>query len=143
MHLIQRLISERSFRPESEQIRLVVERAMFLKRRWRGVAEDETEFGFDLESRLNSGCVIHQTTAADYVVWQKPEPVYHIPVGSAAQAALVGWKIGNLHFAVEILEGALRATHDPAVLQLLEREGWAFEELTVVFNPLRVMPHAS
>jgi len=143
MHLIQRMVAERPVRPASAQVRLVVERALFLKRRWRGVAEDGTEFGFDLESRLSNGCVIFQTEAAEYVIWQAPELVYEMEAGSADFAALAGWKIGNLHLPVQIVDGFIRITHDPAVRQLLEREGWPFEEVTAVFNPLRVTPHAS
>ena len=44
---------------------------------------------------------------------------------------------------VEILDGEIRAEHDPAVRRLLEREGHAFEEGTVLFQPLRVTAHAS
>ena len=143
MHLVQNMVAECSERPANEQIRLVVERRLFLKRRWRGVAEDGTEFGFDLASRLKSGCVIHQTEQADYVVIQEPEAVYQIALRSPDQAALVGWKIGNLHFPVEITADAVRVTQDVAVRQLLERENWPYVEATVVFNPLRVMAHAS
>jgi len=143
MDLIHRMISDHSSRPQECQVKLVAERRMFLKRRWRGFAEDGTEFGFDLESRLNHGAVIHQTKAADYVIWQQSEVVYDIPTTSAEYAALVGWKIGNLHFPVQILPDSIRAMHDPAVRQLLEREGWPFTESSVIFNPLRVVPHAS
>ena len=142
MQLIHRLVREQSQRPIEQQIKLVVERALFLKRRWRGVAEDGVEFGFDLESRLTHGCVIFETEAADYVVCQQTELVYEVPVGSPDFAALVGWKIGNLHFPVQIGDGLIRVTHDPAILQLLEREGWPFQEATVIFNPLRAVPHA-
>ncbi len=132
-----------SARPEDSQIILNAERSMFLKRRWRGVASDGVEFGFDLEDRLKDGCVIFQTDVTDYVIRQIPELVYQIQMTSPDFAALVGWKVGNLHFPVQITGAWVRITHDPAIRQLLEREGWAFEEATVVFNPLRVMPHAS
>ena len=116
---------------------------MFLKRRWRAAAQDGVEFGFDLEDRLKDGCVIFQTDVADYVLRQIPELVYQIQIASPDFAALVGWKVGNLHFPVQITGEWVRITHDPAIRQLLEREGWPFEEATVVFNPLRVVPHAS
>ena len=54
----------------------------------------------------------------------------------------MGWKIGNLHFPVEIGAGWLRVTRDLAVTQLGEREGWVMSEVEVIFNPLRVAPHA-
>lgn len=119
------------------------ERRQFLKRRWRGVAEDGTEFGFDLEVRLPEGAVIFQTESHDYVVRQEPEVVYVVSPGSAEEAALVGWKIGNLHLPVEITGGRVRVLHDPAVRQLCEREGWPWAEETVLFKPLRVVAHAS
>lgn len=143
MILINRMLSETSSRPVSEQVELLVERRLFLKRRWRGVATDDTEFGFDLESRLKHGCVIHQTESADYVVRQEMEAVYQIRPETAEQAALMGWKIGNLHLGVQVIDGYIRIVHDTAVLQLFEREGWPYEEVRVVFNPLRVTAHAS
>lgn len=71
------------------------------------------EFGFDLESRLHDGCVIHQTPEADYIVRQEHEPVFVLRPGSAEEAALQGWMIGNLHMGVEITGGEIRAMHDP------------------------------
>jgi urease accessory protein len=139
---VQRMVAESSDRPESERVRLTAERRVFLKRRWRAVAEDGTEFGFDLASRLKDGCVIHRDDRADYIVLQEPELVYEITLEDPAQAALVGWKIGNLHLPVEITGNAVHALHDPAMLQLCEREGWTVKECTVVFNPLRVTAHA-
>lgn len=143
MLLIQRHVLDASPRPPAEQVRLRAERRMFLKRRWRAVAEDGVEFGFDLAARLHSGAVIHRTEAADYVVLQEEEPVYEIRYTDAAQAALIGWKIGNLHFPVQIGEGWVRVTRDLAVTQLCEREGWAVTGADVIFNPLRVTAHAS
>jgi urease accessory protein len=143
MLLIQFHVLDASPRPVAEQVRLRVERRMFLKRRWRAVAEDGVEFGFDLTGRLHTGAVIHRTETADYVIQQEEEPVYEIRYTDAAQAALVGWKIGNLHFPVEIGAGWLRVTRDLAVTQLCEREGWAVTEAEVIFNPLRVTAHAS
>lgn len=143
MLLIQRHVLEASPRPENERVYLRVERRMFLKRRWRMVAEDGVEFGFDLLGRLHSGAVIHRTDSADYVVLQEPEPVYEISYTNPAQAALIGWKTGNLHFPVEIGDGWVRVIRDPAVTQLCEREGWVLREAEVIFNPLRVIPHAS
>ena len=142
MILVTRLVATHSDRPAGEQIALRAERRLFLKRRWRGVAEDGTEFGFDLESRLRSGGVIHRTEQADWVVWQEPEPVLVLRPATPEEAALMGWKLGNLHMPVEVLPGVLRVLPDPAVSQLLEREGWPFSEETVLFQPLKVAAHA-
>ena len=60
MYLITRMLAPASVSPMEDQVVLAVERRQFLNRRWRGMAEDGTEFGFDLESRLTDGCVIFQ-----------------------------------------------------------------------------------
>lgn len=143
MILIQRMIAESSARPVGEQVEILAERRLFLKRRWRAAAADGTDFGFDLESRLQHGCVVHQTSEADYVVRQQPETVYQVRLDDLEQAALAGWKIGNLHLPVQIVDRVVRVVHDVAALQLFEREGWPFEEAHVIFNPLRVTAHAS
>jgi urease accessory protein len=121
---------------------LEAERRLFLKRRWRGRAADGTEFGFDLESRLNDGCVIHREEGRDYIVRQLAEAVYEVPFVSDEHAALVAWKVGNLHLPAEILPGRIRVLHDEAMAQLLQREAWDFTEPVVVFSPLKAMAHA-
>ena len=142
MDPIRRMAAECSLRPQDEQIPLFAERYRFLKRRWQGVAEDGTEFEFDLESRLKSGCVIHQAEDADYVIIQKPEPVYRVATPTDEMAAHVGWKIGNLHFPIEIGDGFLLVMVDPMVQKLLDRENWSYEEVNVVFHPLKLPPEA-
>lgn len=143
MILIKNKAALQSTRSVAEQVHLVVERAMFLKRRWRLDAPDGTEFGFDLETRLNPGCVIHQTESHDYVILQRPELTYEIETPTPEFAALVGWKVGNLHFPVQILPDRIRILHDSAITQLFEREKWQVSEVEAIFNPMRVMPHAS
>jgi urease accessory protein len=142
MHLVTRMLAPASVRPSGEQIVLAVERRQFLKRRWRGVAEDGTEFGFDLENRLIDGCVIFQQGGKDYLVRQLPETVYEVSFESADHAALVAWKVGNLHLPAEILPDRLRVLHDEAMKSLLDREGWTFTEPVVLFQPLKAMAHA-
>jgi urease accessory protein len=142
MHLIQRKLADRSDLPTERQITLAAERRLFLKRRWRGNAEDGTEFGFDLEARLTDGCVIFHENGNDYIVRQLEEPVYEIPFTSSDHAALVAWKTGNLHLPAQILPHAIRVLHDEAMAQLLERENWEFSEPVVLFTPMKAMTHA-
>jgi urease accessory protein len=143
MPLVKQMLAERSLRPEGERVRLPVERHLFLKRRWQGVAEDGAAFEFDLASRLKDGCVIHQTEAADYVIAQKEETVFQIATPTAEQAALVGWKIGNLHFPVQIFDGFIRVTTDPMIRELLGAEDWPHKEVSVVFQPLKLPPQVT
>ncbi len=142
MHLIPRMLAPASVLPAACQIVLAAERRQFLKRRWRGIAEDGTEFGFDLEDRLTDGCVIYRQDGKDYIVRQLPEQVYEIALETPAQAALVGWKIGNLHLPAEVFDGFIRVLHDEAMSNLLQREGWSYTEPLVLFRPLKAMAHA-
>lgn len=135
------MLAESSGFPPGKQITLSAERRQFLKRRWRGVAEDGTEFGFDLETRLTDGCLIFQQGGHDYIVRQLPEVVYQIDCASPGQAALVGWKVGNLHLPAQIVGNAIWVLHDEAMTQLLEREGWDYSEPEVLFSPMKAVAH--
>jgi urease accessory protein len=141
MHLIQRMLAEESELPGDRQIILAAERRQFLKRRWRGIAGDGTEFGFDLEVRLIDGCVIHHAGGFDYLVRQLSEVVYRIPFESPAHAALVAWKTGNLHLPAQLEDNAILVLHDEAMSQLLKREGWNFTEPEVLFTPMKAVAH--
>lgn len=141
MHLIHRLLADCSILPEENQVVLAAERREFLKRRWRGTAADGTEFGFDLESRLSDGGLIFHQSGIDYIVRQLPEKVYQVPFENPAHAALVAWKVGNLHLPAQILDQSILVLHDEAMTQLLSREGWAFEEPILLFTPMKAVAH--
>jgi urease accessory protein len=118
------------------RVPLAVDRLTLAKRRWRRMAADGQEFGFDLEHPLADGDVFFQTSDAHYQIEQEPEPVLEIPLGSPEHAARLGWKIGNLHFPIAVTPDAIHAPDDAAVRQLLEREGIAHRPALAVFRPL-------
>jgi urease accessory protein len=120
---------------------LAASRATLAKRRWRGVAEDGREFGFDLDEPINHGAHFFAVGETYYVIQQTPEEVLEIPIASPEQAARVAWSLGNLHFGVQVLPEAVRVTEDPAVLQFLSRENIAFRKVTCVFLPLTTGSH--
>jgi urease accessory protein len=142
MHLIQGMLAEKSDLPSDKHVTLHAERRQFLKRRWRGIAEDGTEFGFDLENRLVDGGVIFHEGGRDYLVRQLPERVYEIRLADPSFSALVAWKVGNLHLPAQILPDTIRILHDEAMTQLLQREGWEHTEPEVIFTPMKAMAHA-
>jgi urease accessory protein len=143
MNLIHCALAPGSELKIEDQVTLAVERRQFLKRRWRGFAEDGIEFGFDLESRLSDGAVIFHQQGKDYVVRQLPETVYRIEVSTAPLAALVGWKVGNLHLPMQIVDDAVLVLHDESMTKLLEREGWVYSEPELVFTPMKAMAHGN
>jgi urease accessory protein len=127
--------------PAQPRVRLVVDRLTLAKRRWRGVAEDGRDFGFDLTEPLRDGAVFFVDTTAAYVLAQKYEPVLELSVASSSlrdgtRAARLGWLIGNLHFPIEVADNLVRVIDDPAVRQLFEREGFEFTPCKRVFHPI-------
>lgn len=117
--------------------RIQVERMTLAKRRWRGVGEDDREFGFDLDLPLADGTCVFQTEAARYIITQKYEPVLEVALGADAPAsARLGWIIGNLHFPLEVAGSIVRVADDPALRQLFAREHIPFVACKRVFHPL-------
>jgi urease accessory protein len=122
---------------ELRKIAVPVDRLTLAKRRWRGVAEDGRELGFDLEESLHDGDAVLQAGDACYVIAQAPELVLEVRLQeSGSAAARLGWLIGNLHFQMEVTPEVIRVADDPALRQLFTREGIAFVEREAVFHPL-------
>jgi urease accessory protein len=121
---------------DRREVKLIADRATLAKRRWRGVAADGREFGFDLDATLAHGTPFYAEDETIYVIEQLPEPVLEILATTAEEAARIAWNLGNLHFGVQVLPGAVRVQEDPAVLQFLIREAIEHVSLSAVFLPL-------
>jgi urease accessory protein len=132
--LIQKARHGGAFGPHSH-VHLPADRITLAKRRWRGVAEDGREFGFDLDEPLEHGDHFFADGDRHYVIEQTTEDVLEIPVASLEQAARVTWNLGNLHFGVQVVPGAIRVVEDPGVLQFLSREQIAYKKVSCVFMP--------
>jgi urease accessory protein len=122
-------------------VRLAASRGTLAKRRWRGVAEDGRQFGFDLEQALPHGACFFAESGKKYVLEQEPEEVLEIVLTTPEQAASVAWNLGNLHFGVQILPHAVRVADDPAVQQFLHREGIGCRRVKCVFLPRSAGAH--
>ena len=121
----------------AQKVALKADRLQLAKRRWRGVAEDNTEFGFDLEYPLQDGDEFFEKDNTLYVIQQTPEPVIDISLpADPGAAARIGWLLGNLHFKVELHRGALRINDDIAIRQLLEREHIPHQFSEAAFHPI-------
>ena len=121
------------------RISLDADRMTLAKRRWRGVAQDGREFGFDLPHPLTDGAAFFETDECLYIVVQQPETLFEIKPGAPHEAARIGWMIGNLHFPIEIDGDILRVPEDAAVRQLFEREHIHFHTVRKIFRPLKVV----
>lgn len=96
------------------------------------MADDGRDFGFELTEPLRDGAVVLVEDGRSYVIAQRSEAVLELPM---TDAAVIGWSIGNLHFQIEVTEGAIRVEDDPALRQLCAREGWSYEACERVFRP--------
>jgi urease accessory protein len=117
----------------------MADRQALTKRRWHGVADDGTDFGFDLESHLHAGDIIFETETAQYVLSQKPEPLLEVALGGAEAAARTAWSLGNLHFPIEVRRETIRVVDDPAVQLCLERDHTPFKVITDIFHPIKAV----
>src|ERR1043165_2140179 len=118
------------------EVKLRVDRQTLAKRRWRGVADDGREFGFDLEQPLKHLDPIFHSSSARYVVCQTPESLLAVMIVTPAQAARVAWQIGNLHFPLAVREDSILIEDDPAVRQMFLREQISFQAAQEVFQPV-------
>jgi urease accessory protein len=133
MTLIHAALSEV---PPLPRIALHADRFSLAKRRWRAVAEDGAEFGFDLVAPLPPGAAFFASGTAVYCVEQEAEPVLEIAlIARAAPVARLGWTIGNLHFPIQVTDDCIRVPDDPALRQLFEREKIPFTKCERVFVP--------
>ncbi len=117
-------------------VEISVDRHTLAKRRWRGVAADGREFGFDLAHPLADGDLVFADAATVYRLAQRPESVLAIHLDDPTAAARLGWLLGNLHFRIAAADGTVQVPDDPAVRQMLEREHIHFHPVEAVFSPL-------
>jgi urease accessory protein len=136
MHLVHAPLS--SFDAALPEVSVRVDRQKLAKRLWRTAADDGTEFGFEVETPLRQGDVVWASDKARYVIRQEPEPVLEIPLDVKPDAAaVIGWAVGNLHFAIEAHPARLLASDDPGLRQALDRMHIHYHEAVEVFQPHR------
>lgn len=125
------------------QVGLRVNRHTLQKTRWRGVADDGTDFGFDLDLPLRHDEAFFETDNAVFVIRQATEPILivgsDVPWRSAAELA---WSAGNLHQPVELRADGLRLADEPAVRALLEKLKLMYSCVDAVFQPQGGSAHA-
>jgi urease accessory protein len=87
-------------------------------------------------SVLTPGVVLHVDVDWYVVVEAAPEAVLAVCPRSPQEALRVAFEVGNRHFTLAVDGERLLVADDPAMEQLLERLGVAFERTRAVFVPL-------
>jgi urease accessory protein len=123
-------------------IAVSVDRHKLARRRWRGVADDGTDFGFDVNESLNHGDCIYETDTMSYVIEQTPEDCFLIALKGAQEAAWIGWMVGNLHFKASFSNEGVLVQDDLAVEQMLDREHIHYDRVQRVFQPAKQGGHS-
>ena len=118
MQLVTQALS--SIPHHHDHVSIPADRHKLARKRWRGTAEDGTDFGFDLTESLNHGDCVWVKNEIAYVIDQSPESCLLIPIGEGKQAAWMGWMIGNLHFKASFSDEGILVQDDLAVVQMLE-----------------------
>jgi urease accessory protein len=125
-----------------EVIVVPVDRHKLARRRWRGVAADGTDFGFDVKESLTHGDCIYETDTKSYMIEQTPEACLLIGLKGAQQGAWIGWMVGNLHFKASFSDEGVLVQDDLAVEQMLEREHIHYHKVQRVFQPAKQGGHS-
>ena len=119
-----------------EEVLLEVDRYRLEKCRFRCKAADGTDFAFALEAPLEDGECVLETGEKRYWIRQLPEAVLRLKLAEEpAEAARVGWMIGNLHQLADFRDGYVLVGDDPGVRRLLGVMGLDYEQATQVFRP--------
>jgi len=125
-----------TFDTARRQVGLTVDRHTLMKTRWRGMAHDGTEFGFDLEVPLRHDEVFFETDSAVFAIRQAAEPVLivssDIPWGSVAELA---WSAGNLHQPIEVRADGMCLPDEPAVRAVLDKLHVGYSRADAIFRP--------
>lgn len=125
-----------------EVVAVSVDRHKLVRRRWRGVATDGTDFGFDVNESLNHGDCIYETDTKSYIIEQVPEDCFLIALSGAKESAWMGWMIGNLHFKASFSDEGVLVQDDLAVEQMLEREHIHYHRVKRIFQPAKQGGHS-
>jgi len=124
--------------PQLPEVAIRLDRQKLAKRLWRAAADDGADFGYEGDAPLREGEVAAVVGRIRYVVRQRPEQVLEIPLDVAPDAAaVIGWAVGNLHFAIEAQASRLLAPDDSGLRQSLDRLGIHYHAAVEVFQPHR------
>ena len=123
-----------------EIIPVPADRHTLQKKMWRATAADGREVALDLEEPVAHGTVLHITEGKAYVIQQAAEPVLEVAIPSdAADAAQLGWMIGNQHLPVEVRDQALYVEAVNTVADFFDRQHIHYHRRDEVFQP---SPHS-
>lgn len=94
------------------------------KGRIRKAAEDQTELGLAVPGGVREGDILAVTEGKYYYVQLKDADLISISIHSAAEAARVGFELGNRHLSLKISENEIRVPYDEPTFLYLQKLGF-------------------
>jgi len=121
---------------EADALVLTGEERRWGRRRVRTRAGRELHLALPTGAGLTPGDVIHVDAGWYVRVEAAPEPVLVVRPASFAEAVRVAFEVGNRHFTLAVDGDRLLIPDDPAMVQLLDRLGFAYERIETAFVPI-------
>jgi urease accessory protein len=121
---------------ESDVLVLTAEERRWGRRRVRTRGGRELHLALPTGTRLTPGDVLHVGPDWYVRVEAAAEPVLAVRPRSFDEAIRVAFEVGNRHFSVAIDGERLLVPDDPAMAQLLDRLGIAWDRAEAAFIPL-------
>lgn len=121
---------------EEDALVLTAEERRWGRRRVRTRGGRELQLALPTGSRLTPGDVLHVGEAWYVRVEAAPEPVLAVKPASLEAAVRLAFEVGNRHFTLALDGDRLLIPDDPAMEQLLQRLGAAFERVEAAFVPV-------
>lgn len=123
-------------RREADALVLTAEERRWGRRKVRTRSGRELRLALPTGTRLAPGDVLHVGPDFYVRVEAAPEAVLAVRPASFAEAVRVAFEVGNRHFTVAIDGDRLLVPDDPAMVQLLDRLGIAWERTQAAFIPV-------
>ena len=121
---------------ERDTLRLTSEERRWARRRLTTERGREVALALPTGSTLRAGDILWVEPDWYLEVEPAPEPVIAVFPGDHAEALRLAFEVGNRHFPLALEGKALLVPDDPAMEQLLTRQGAKWERRTAVFNPI-------
>lgn len=121
---------------EHDMLVLTAEQRRWLRGQFKTAHGRELGLAFPTGTRLDPGAVLWIEPGWYLTVEAAPEPVLVISPASQREAIKIAFEVGNRHFPLAFDEDALLVPDDPAMTNLLDRLGAAWQRRLVAFDPI-------
>lgn len=121
---------------ENDALVLTAEQRRWVRGQFKTAHGRELGLAFPTGTTLKPGAVLWIDPDWYLTVEAAPEPVLMIFPASQRDAVKIAFEVGNRHFPLAFEEDALLVPDDPAMVNLLDRLGAAWQRRLAAFDPI-------